>query len=174
MEVWKDIIGYEGLYRVSNLGSVKSLRREIIRGQGGVYLIDEKILKQYKAHVGYMAVKLSKIGISKNFSVHQLVAIAFLNHEPCGYKLVVNHIDLNKLNNRVDNLEVITNRENANKKHISSKSEYVGVSFNKPMNKWRACIQINGRSKHLGYFEKEIDASSAYQEKLKSLHLLNE
>ena len=91
-EIWKDVIGYEGLYQVSNLGNVKSLRFN-----------KEKILKQRIGTKGYFAVCLRKDKIVKTKEVHQLIAIAFLNHKPCGYKLVINHIDFNQKNNNILN-----------------------------------------------------------------------
>jgi hypothetical protein len=95
--------------------------------------------------------------------------MSFLGHKPCGYKLVVNHIDFNKLNNNLVNLEIITNRENCNKKHLKSSSKYVGVAWCKASKKWRAMIDINNKSNYLGLYNTELEASNAYQNKLLSL-----
>jgi hypothetical protein len=149
-EIFKDIPGYEGVYQVSNLGNVKSLNREII-------------LKEQYTKGGYAFVNLSKNGIVKIIYIHQLVAMAFLNHKPNGINLVVNHINFNKLDNKLDNLEIITQRENTNKKHLKSTSKYVGVSLNKRDMNWRATIRINGKKTHLGMFKNEYDAHLAYQ-----------
>lgn len=95
MEVYKQIIGYEGLYEVSNLGNVKSLNYHRT-GQ-------EKLLSPAFDKDGYLRVLLSKNGDRKHYLVHRLVAHAFL---PNPLNLPeVNHIDKNKLNNNVDNLE---------------------------------------------------------------------
>lgn len=90
-EVWKDIIDYEGLYQVSNLGRVKSLFRY------------KRILKPQKDIHGYLKVGLYKNGKCKLFNIHKLVANAFIEN-PNNYKYV-NHKDENKTNNRVENLE---------------------------------------------------------------------
>lgn len=155
-EIWKTIEGFED-YQVSNFGRVKSLKRN-----------KEKILKNNLNSRGYFTVNLYKDS-SNIKSVHQLVAIAFLNHKPCGFKLVVNHKDFNRLNNHVDNLELVTNRENCNLKHVKSSSQYVGVHFDKTKKKYRSRIEINYKKVHLGYFTNEYDAHIAYQNKLKEL-----
>ena len=155
-EIWKDVKNYEGHYQVSNLGRVKSFK-----------LNRERIMKAGFDTKGYRQVSLSKDGEQKTRKVHQLVAVAFLGHTPCGYKLVVNHIDIDKLNNNVLNLEIVTVRENSNKKHIKSSSKFVGVSWHKASNKWATQIAINGKRKHLGCFTDELEASLAYQKELK-------
>lgn len=90
-EIWKNVVGYEGLYEISNLGRVKS------NCNGG------RILKWNVSNNGYATVELFKNKKSKRVLVHRLVASAFIdnpNNLP-----QVNHIDENKLNNHVDNLE---------------------------------------------------------------------
>lgn len=88
----------------------------------------ERLLRLNKDGSGYFQVALLKNGIEKRFKVHQLVAMCFLNHKPCGMNLVVNHINFNRNDNRIDNLEIVTARENANLKHIKSSSKYLGVT----------------------------------------------
>jgi len=169
MEIYKDIPNYEGLYQVSNLGNVKSLERKV-KEVRGFRKIKEKILKQSKSGSGYLQVNLYKNKIPKRYSVHQLVAIAFLNHIPNGYKIVVNHIDLNRINNNVNNLELITQRDNANFKHIKTTSKYIGVCWHKRSKRWRSRITINGKLINLGNFTKEYDAHLAYQKALKEIN----
>lgn len=106
-EIWKDIEGYEGLYQVSNLGNVKSLRKRIDKGKCHRYF-DEKILKPIETNRGYLRVKLCKDRKIKKIRVHRLVAEAFIKRP----ELEVNHIDGNKKNNKVENLEWVTQREN--------------------------------------------------------------
>lgn len=150
-EIWKDIPNYEGLYQVSNLGSVKSSKNNLP-------------VKRW-INKGYFSSSLYKDGKVKRFRVHQLVAMAFLNHMPCGHKLVVNHKNFVKTDNRADNLEIITQRQNSNKKHINHSSNYTGVSWDKRRNKWESYIRISGKKKHLGYFTDEYQASIAYHDK---------
>ncbi len=154
MEEWKDIVGYED-YKISSLGRVKILK-----------LGKERILKLNITTNGYYNVTLYKDREQKSKEIHQLVAIAFHNHTPNGFELVVNHIDFDKLNNHKDNLEIVTTRENSNRKHLKSSSKYVGVSWSKTNKKWISRIKINGKLKYLGYFTKEIEASNAYQKAL--------
>lgn len=99
-EVWESVNGYEGLYEVSNLGRVRSLKRTTTHGV---------VLKQMMRY-GYMHVCLSKEGKPSTKRVHRLVAEAFIAN-PMG-KPVVNHIDGDKANNAVSNLEWATNSEN--------------------------------------------------------------
>ena len=166
-EIFKDITGYEGLYQVSNLGNVKSLPRKMIKK--GIYISKEKILKQSVLTSGYYVVNLTKNKKQKVFTIHQLVAIAFLNHTPEKYDFIVDHINNNKLDNRVENLQVITQRENTSKDRRNKTSNYTGVYWYKPSNKWRANIYINGKSIHLGRFDSEYEAHLKYQEALQNI-----
>ena len=167
MEEWKDIKGYEGIYQVSDLGRVKSLHRVVSHAKSGILTIKERMLKNIQDTKGYYQVRLSKDGKVTVKKVHQLVSIAFLNHQQCGFELVVNHKDFDKLNNKLDNLEITTQRINSNQKHLKSTSEYIGVSFHNKSRKWYACISINMKTKNLGYFINEYDAHLAYEKALK-------
>jgi len=166
MEIWKSIKGYED-YEVSSLGRVKSLARTIYRTDGTTQTYKEKFLKPTVGG-GYLKVRLSKNLKSKVKKVHQIVAIAFLNHTPNGHSSVVDHIDNNPLNNKLGNLQIITNRENSSKDKKGS-SKYTGVIWNKLNKNWRARIYINGKHKNLGSFTDELEASKAYQKALKEL-----
>jgi len=169
MEVWKDIKDYEGLYQVSNLGRVKSLKRKRKGRNNSICNVKERIIKQGKQPNRYYYVILSKKGKRKTHLTHKLVAIAFLNHIPNGQIIVVNHIDFDKLNNNVENLEIITQRQNANKKHIKSTSKYVGVCWVSTEKKYHSRIVHNGKRKYLGRFDNEYDAHIAYQKELKKI-----
>ena len=114
MEIWKEVKGFES-YEVSNLGRVKSLARTIIYKDGRVYKYKSKVLKPRRGTHGYLTVNIFKDTKCKTRLIHQLVAEAFLNHAPCGYKLIVDHIDNNPLNNELGNLQIITNRENVSR-----------------------------------------------------------
>lgn len=109
-ETWKDIPNYEGLYQASNLGRIKGLRR-YKQNHSKLQLVEEKIIKQYvNKHNGYVYAVLCKDGKEKNCRVHKLIATAFIPNPE--NKKTINHIDGNKANNRVDNLEWATNQEN--------------------------------------------------------------
>lgn len=167
MEIYKSILGYEGIYEVSNLGNVKSLSRAIFVEGRNPYVIKERILKPGVNTKGYYIVVLCN-GKQKTRKVHQLVAIAFLNHVPCGMSLVVDHIDENKLNNKSDNLQILTNRQNLSKGNPSKTSKYIGVSKNK-YGKYSAAIQIDGKDINLGSFTDEEEARNIYLEKINSI-----
>lgn len=112
MELWKAIKGYEGLYEVSNLGNVKSLGREIKLKNGGAYRKPIKILKQNTDKYGYKYVILRSLdGKAKTLKVHRLVAFAFIENEN-NYQQV-NHMDENKANNNMKNLEWCTAEYNS-------------------------------------------------------------
>lgn len=105
-EIWKDIEGYEGIYQVSNLGRIKSF----IGYNGHEYVDRVKILKQSNTTTGYKKVELTKNKLKKSHKVHRLVAFAFIpnpNHKPN-----INHKDGNPVNNKVENLEWCTQKEN--------------------------------------------------------------
>lgn len=157
IEIWKNIKEYPD-YEVSNLGNIKSLKHG-----------KEKIKKQHVNTNGYLSVSLLKNGKQKTKTIHQLVAICFLYHEPDKQKLVINHKDFNRLNNNIENLEIVTTRENTNQKHFKSSSSYVGVSWCNTYKKWYSSIRIKGKTKNLGYYFNEIEASNAYENKLKEI-----
>ena len=99
MEIWKEIAGYEGLYWVSNLGRVKSLKHG-----------KEKILKPWKNTRGYLLVDLYKDGHTKHLLVHRLVAEAFIPNQ--NNLETVNHKDEVKTNNVASNLEWMSREDN--------------------------------------------------------------
>lgn len=174
-EVWKDIPEYEGLYQVSNLGNVMSLSRDkLSRNRNGFFKFTtkEKLLKLFIDDKGYYMVKLYNKSIKKTLKVHKLVAITFLNHKPNGYVLVIDHIDNNKTNNKLENLQIITQRENASKDRKGT-SKYTGVSWNKIHNKWESYITINKKRKFLGYYVNELEASEVYKNKVNELKKIN-
>lgn len=102
-EIWKDITGYEGLYQVSNLGRVKSLY------DGGHKCFRYLILKP-SINNGYLYVKLTVNGKCKSKAIHRLVAEAFIPN-PDNLEQI-NHIDENKQNNNIENLEWCTRSYN--------------------------------------------------------------
>lgn len=158
-EIWKDVPGYEGQYQVSNLGNVRSIR----------------VLSKINHSKGYHQINMMVDSKLKIMKIHQLVAMAFLDHVPNGNKLVVDHINGDKKDNRLENLQVITNGENLRrayeikiidnmyKKKTNKSSRFPGVCFFKQTGKWKAQFQRKNVRKHLGYFDTEMEAYHAYQ-----------
>ncbi len=110
-ETWKDIQGFEGLYQISSEGNVKSLERdEMVKGRRRHR--KERLLKPSIQKHGHKLVVLCKEGETYPKSIHRLVAEAFIPN-PEG-KPVVDHIDTDAGNNRVENLRWVTQKENCN------------------------------------------------------------
>jgi hypothetical protein len=113
-EIWKPVVGYETYYEVSNIGNIKSLQRTVKRvryGKEYITILPEHLMSQWINKDGYKKVSLRVNKTRKIVSVHRLVASAFIpnpNNLP-----QVNHIDENKANNSVDNLEWCTPLENS-------------------------------------------------------------
>jgi hypothetical protein len=140
MEIWKDVPGYEGLYQVNNLGIIKSIKNNKVR-------IRKPQIDTWK----YYKLDLWKNSKMKQMQIHKIVFISFNFNPP--KNMVINHIDGNKLNNNLSNLELITQRENVSHGEIyNNKNKNIGVCFYKPNNKYRAHIYIDKKLKHLGYF----------------------
>lgn len=110
-EEWRPVVGYEGMYEVSNTGDVKSLPRKCPHSSGtGVRRVPKRILTCTETEDGYAKVVLSKEGVHRDKLVHRLVAEAFIANP---HSLpIVNHKDFNKKNNNVNNLEWCTQKDN--------------------------------------------------------------
>ena len=171
----KDIPNYEGYYRCSSLGNVKSLNRTIIRSDLRISNIKEKILKPALTKKGYLVVVLCVNSKNVSLQIQQLVAITFLGHISCGNKVIVDHKNGNKVKNYVSNLQTVTSRENNTvcfrKNNGKYSSQYVGVSWNNGLNKWMSQIYVNGKHKYLGLFDSELEASESYQKALEHVKI---
>ena len=135
-EKWKPVVGYEGLYEVSNLGRVKSIKFN-----------KEKILSLQKDKYGYLRSGFRKMGKFKNYFVHRLVAEAFIPN-PNNYP-IVNHKDENPSNNCAENLEWCTVKYNTNygsaifKRKEKLKKTIVQYTLtNTPIKEWRSAKDI--------------------------------
>lgn len=109
-EEWRDVPGYEGLYQVSSLGRVKSLAKEYMICGKGIVRTSDKIMSLHKMYDGYVRVELNHKGKAKEFPVHRLVAMAFLDNPE--HKPHIDHINTIKNDNRVENLRWVTPKEN--------------------------------------------------------------
>lgn len=109
-EIWKPIQGYEGLYEVSNFGSIKSLQRRVGGRRETITVIRDLIMSPYKNPNGYMMVCLTKDGKRKSCYIHRLVAEAFCDKNGKGDH--INHKDHDRANNNAANLEWVTAKEN--------------------------------------------------------------
>jgi hypothetical protein len=148
-ERWLPIVGYEGLYEVSDLGRIKSSSRKGTRGG---------ILKQKLTKKGYFDIMLNNKSY-KMLKVHRLVLEAFL---PLEEKKEVDHINHIKSDNRFINLRWATSSENARHKNkkVGYSSQYKGVSWDRIS--WKSSCQINNKKIYLGLFDAEVDAAKAY------------
>jgi hypothetical protein len=161
-EKWLPVVGFEGLYEISDLGRVKSLR---YKGKNEIGYLTPTLMKN-----GYLVVMLSGKNKRVLKYVHHLVAESFMGHIKKSRMIVINHRNLIKTDNRLDNFNIITQRDNSDQRHLPSSSNYVGVSWNKKLNKWISKINIKSKKIYLGAFDLEIEAHNAYQEKLKEIN----
>jgi hypothetical protein len=169
MEVWKPVKDYEGYYEVSSFGRVKSIERiGLLRNGIHPVIYKGKILKISTDFNGYGFVTLCKNNIKKTIKIHHLVSESFLNHVRNGFVIVVDHIDRNKLNNNLNNLQLISQRENTAKKINNSKFG-TGVTYDKRSKIFISRLHNNGIREYLGCFKTEEEAKNAYINKLNSL-----
>lgn len=124
-EIWKDIKGYEGYYQVSNMGNVKSLERTVTKSDGVVQIRKERIMSKRESTDGYYIAKLNVNNNSKSIAIHRLVAQHFIPNPDNLPE--VNHIDTNRKNNRVDNLEWCTHKDNV--RYSADKGHYRNNKF---------------------------------------------
>jgi len=153
-EQWKDIPNWEKLYKASDLGRIKSLSRKVFGGKA-FYFTNDKIMKQNICTTGYLHLTLQSKGLVLKKKTHQLVAMAFLNHIPCGYSIVIDHKNNIPLDNRLCNLQQITQLENL-KKDKKGITGFNNVYFEK--GRFRARVRFEEKQYCLGYFN---DAETA-------------
>ena len=146
-EEWKDVIGYEGIYRISNQGRVVSLKFGKTR-----------IMRTFDEGKGYNNVHLHQNKRGRNHRVSRLVAQHFL--PDWDKSLQVDHINGVKTENDVDNLRMVTNAQNLRSfQKVRGKSKFRGVCWMKDRKKWRARITVDGKWKMLGDFDDEGEAT---------------
>lgn len=151
VEIWKEISGYEGYYKVSNLGRILSIR-------------SNKIMSPEVTRKGYLRVTFSCNGKSSRYLIHVLVAREFIGIS----KLQVNHKDLNKSNNYLENLEYVTPRMNKHHYIVNTNKE-LPIGVRKMKSKFQARLNIGKDTLYLGVFDTPQLASNAYKKALESL-----
>ncbi len=144
---WKWIDGYENLYKICQNGDVISCKFN-----------KEKVLKQSIDSTGYLKVDLCK-NDKEGFKIHRLIAIHFIEN-PNNFSYI-QHINGDKIDNRIENLRWIDRKNKGKYKK--------GVYFNKASNKFIARIWIDNKQKYLGSFETELEANEKYMEKYNEL-----
>ena len=135
-EIWKDIKNYEGLYKASNFGKIKSIKKGIL-------------LKPFTNTRGYLQVDLYKCGKHKHFLVHRIIAETFLENK--NNLEEVNHKDENKLNNNINNLEWCTSKYNCNYGTRNLKKY-------KPV----LCVELNKRYESIKKASEELKIQQAH------------
>jgi hypothetical protein len=158
--IWKDVVGYEGLYQVSDTGEVRSISRKDYRNRTS----PGRILKPWTNKDGYLFVNLYyEVGKYKSRPIHSLVVEAFIGPRPEGFDVC--HGENGKLDNSVPNLSYGSHRQNCsfdlNRDHTFS-SKHPGVSWDKRTQKWKAQARWQGKHHNLGLFEIEEEAAKAY------------
>ena len=110
MPNWVDIKGYEGLYQINKIGQIKSMPKTVLGKDNKIYFYKEKLLKERCNKDGYIRTCLFKNKNAKHFCVHRLVWESFVGEIPQGKE--INHIDGQRNNNNIANLELVTHKEN--------------------------------------------------------------
>jgi hypothetical protein len=164
--------GLETNLEVTKCGRVRKVQKEWYGKGSGSYKIKygEVNFTKLRFNKGYKSIGIQIKGLkAKTVLLHQLIAASFLSYKFKEHNLVVDHIDNNKQNNNINNLQIITQRENVVKEIILKKTLPIGVCFDKSRNKYMAQITINNKHKNLGRYNTPEEASQAYQNKLKTI-----
>jgi hypothetical protein len=168
-ETWKRF-PLNNNYIVSKSGNIVRIKVKEININSIERILPAKKIKGSIFDTGYLNTSIKIGNIKRNLTYHQIIAITYLGHIPNKFKIVVDHIDNNKLNNKLSNLQLISNRENSSKDRINNTSNYTGVTMvcNKNIKKWTSRIK-NGTKKqiYLGTFIDEKEAGLAYKKALK-------
>jgi len=168
-EEWKLIDGYNGAYRVSNLGRVQTCKN----GRWGKTNRWRDMRGYMHTTTGYWFLRLRNHPFKgETKSLHRIIAEAFIPNP--FKKQMVNHIDGNRLNNDIKNLEWVSNRENVLHGYkIKNPQKLMGAILDKRDGRYASTINVDGKSKYLGWFKSEYDAHVAYVEAHKKYGIEN-
>lgn len=123
-----------------------------------------KLVKNVSNHIdGYCTVKLK----NRTVRYHQIIWVLF--NGSITPNCMIDHIDGNRLNNSIDNLRLVLNRQNSQNRCTHRQGKLPGCNFHKPTRKWRAEIWINGKNKHIGLYKTEQEAHAAYLKAVQQL-----
>lgn len=147
-EIWKNVVGYEGLYICSNNGEIRSIKRDKI--------------KKKCYNKGYLQVNLCKNGVIKTHPVHKIIVSSFLGVNSSLSNIVIDHINNIKDDNRLCNLQLITQRENTVK---SKNNIFIGATKTK-RGKWMSRIRLGKKYKYIGLFDSQKEAHEAYKKRI--------
>lgn len=175
-EIWVPVKGFEDKYVVSNLGRVKSNARWVFRKiVGKEVFMEGKLLAQTTSENGYYPSVTLYGATQKDKFPTPVYHIVFFSFNPEiekieGYE--IDHIDQDRGNSKLNNLQYITSRANSTKRSLHKKgtSKYAGVSMDKARKRWQAHIRANGGNYCLGIFKTEEEAAQAYQVALKRVN----
>lgn len=176
-EIWFVIPNTNNIYEASNLSRIRSIDRYVVDKKGRRKYVKGTMLKQHLAESNngryYYNVCICIKNKKKTKTVHSLIFSAFNGFCPTKKSgMVVDHKDNNSLNNNIENLQFITNREN-NYKDRKGTSKYPGVFFRTDSNKWQSAIGINGKQYKILCSNDELIAKKAYEIALENIHLHN-
>ena len=160
-ENWKDMVGYEDLYRISDFGRIKTYKKPVSRGKNGkgIFIQKERILKLGLTKNGYLHTTFYKEGTKKTIKIHTLVWDHFGDRLRDGFVLQVDHKDEIKTNNWIGNLRLLKSRDNLIR---NFKNHPLLLGVRKCDSKFQARIYIKGKRNILGTFKTEIEAHNAY------------
>nr|DAO55581.1 MAG TPA: homing endonuclease [Caudoviricetes sp.] len=162
-EIWKSAFGLEGMYEISSLGRVRSLDRCICDKSGKTKRLKGVALNPSTDAGGYKFFHATIDGKRISFKVHRLVYQSFVGVIP--FDMEIDHIDRNKANNSLNNLRIVTRRENCNNRN--STKTHIGVKFSGE--RYTIGIFYNGKQFYLGTEGSEENAHAVYKEAKESI-----